>query len=218
MVDFQQLFRVRIAPERGPVGHHLRREIRTDAGQGLEGGAVGLVQVDAGDVDVRFQAVEDRIGHHEGLGEVRGPAEAAAFLAVIQDGLRLFFGKAQAHQVLQRDGVRVEPEGFHAARRGLLADADGVRAAVRRLPVVDRILFFVHRLRFRLGLRLRPDPFHDVHGVRVVAVRDQTRHRRLVDEQGGFESDDEEYEGDGARGEATLQGLLSLPLFHNASS
>ena len=66
--------------------------------------------------------------------------------------------------------------------------------------------------------RFRPDPLHHVHGVGVVAVRDQTRHGRLVYEQGGFESNDEEYEGDGARGEATLQGLLSLPLFHNASS
>ena len=78
MVDVQQLLRVRIAPERGPVGHHPGREIRADAGQRLEGGAVGLVQVDAGDVDVRLQAVEDGIGYYIRLCKVRGPAEAAA--------------------------------------------------------------------------------------------------------------------------------------------
>ena len=217
MVDFQQLLRVRIAPERGPVRDHLRREIRADAGERLEGGAVGLVQVDAGNVDVGLQAVEDGIGDDVGLGKVRRPAEPAPLGAVIQDGLGLFFGESQAHQVLQRNGVRIEAEGLHPARRCLFPDADGIRAAVGRFPVVDRIGFLRRRLLVLRGLRFRADPLHHVHGVRAVAVRDQPRHRRLVHEQGGFESDDKEYEGDGARGEATLQGLLSLPLFHNAS-
>ena len=220
MVDLQQLFRMGIPPERGPVRDHLRCEIGADAGEGLEGGAVRPVQVDAGNVDVRFQPVEDGIGYYIRFREVRGPAEAAAFGAVVQDGLGLFLRKAQAHQVLQRGGVRVEAEGFDPARGSLLPDADGVRVVFRRFPVIDRIGFPFHRLRFRIRLRIRfrPDPLDDIHGVRVVAVCDQTRHGRLVHEQGGFESDDEEYEGDGARGEATLQGLLSLPLFHNASS
>ena len=209
-----------IPPERGPVGDHLRREIGADAGERLESGAVRLVQVDAGNVDVRFQPVEDGIGHHIRLGEVRGPAEPASFGPVVQDGLGLLLRKAQTHQVFQRGRVRVESEGFYPARGSFFPDADGVRVAFRRFPKIDRVGFLFSRLRFRgrLRIRFRPDPFDDIHGVRVVAVCDQTRHRRLVHEQGGFESDDEEYEGDGARGEATLQGLLSLPLFHNASS
>ena len=89
MVDFQQLFRVRVAAERGPVGDHLRREIGADAGERLESGAVGLVQVDAGNVDVGFQAVEDRIGYYIRLCEVRWPAETAALGAIVQDRLGL---------------------------------------------------------------------------------------------------------------------------------
>jgi hypothetical protein len=86
MVDVHELLRRGIAAEGGPVGDHLGREVGADAGQRLEGGAVGPVDVDAGNVDVGREAVEYRIGDHIGFGEIGRPAEAAALGPVVQDG------------------------------------------------------------------------------------------------------------------------------------
>ena len=60
-------------------------------------------------------------------------------------------------------------------------------------------------------------PVHHVNRVRMVPVGGNTEHRGLVDEQGGFVTDDQENKGDGAHHEAASRLLFFLPLRHNAS-
>ena len=208
VIDVHQLLRTGIAPEGGPVRNHLRGEVRADARQGLESSAVGLVDVQAGNVDIGFQPFKDGVCHDVGLGEIRRPAETAALLPVMQDGLRLLLGKAQPHQVFQRYGIGIEAERLHFPGCRLLAHADSFAGMGRGLPDLSPLP--EHLLRQRT--------VHHIDRVRRVPVRHDARNRRLVDEQGDLVTDDQKNEGDGPHRKTTPRSLLSLPLFHNASA
>ena len=69
-----------------------------------------LVDVQAWDVDVRLKPPVDGIRDHERFREVLFPAVLPAFLPVIVDALSLLFAEAQALEVLDADGVRIEAE------------------------------------------------------------------------------------------------------------
>ena len=96
MIDFQQLFLLRVAAQFLPVLHHLGRKIPSDSGQCIECGGVSGVNVQEGYVNVFFQSRINAVRHDERLGEIFFPAEPAAFLPVPVDGFRLLERKAQA--------------------------------------------------------------------------------------------------------------------------
>ena len=95
MIDFQQLFLIRVAAQFLPVLHHLGSKIPSDSGQCIECCGVSGVNVQKGYVIVFFQSRINAVRHDEGLGEIFFPAEPAAFLPVPVDGFRLFQSKAQ---------------------------------------------------------------------------------------------------------------------------
>ena len=116
VVDVKQLLREGVAAEFGAVFQDLGREPGPDAGQVVQRGGVGAVQVEARDVDVAFEAPVHRVGDDEGFGEVRLPAKSPALRAVVVDRLRLLLAEPEALQVFDRHGVGVEAEVLHPPR------------------------------------------------------------------------------------------------------
>ena len=117
VVDIKQLLREGIAAELGAVFQDPLREPGPDAGQFVERGGVGAVQVEARNVDVALEAAVDGVRDDERFGEVRLPAKSPTFRAVVVDRLRLFLAETQPEEVFHRDGVRVEAEALHPPRR-----------------------------------------------------------------------------------------------------
>ncbi len=126
--DFQELLHRGIAAQLRAVLHHFSGEERADAGKGQERGTIGHVDVDAWNVDKRFQTREDGIGHHVTSGEVRRAAEVSAFLPIVVDGERLLLAEAQALKVFHAHGVGVEAEGLHRPGSGFFPHGNGLGA------------------------------------------------------------------------------------------
>ena len=190
MPDLHQLLRVGIPGEFRAVGDHLRREEGTDARQRLESGGIGGVEVDFRNVDEGFEPPEDAVVHDIGPREIGFPAEPAAFLPVVVDGLGLFLAESQPHQVVDAHGVGVEAERLVAARRH--APADGFRrGSVGGVPPEDGGLRR-SGARAACGIRSGGRQRRDIDGVRSIVVRDDAHHARPLDEQRGLIADDQE--------------------------
>ena len=216
--EIHQLFGVGIAAQLFPVRYHFGGKIPADAGKGVEGGRIGPVEVDLGNVDEGFQPPEHRIGHHEGFGKILLAAETAAFLAVMVDGFRLFLRESQAFEVLDGSGVGVEPEGLVAAGLRLFANPLH-RPAMTRIPplfVSDDPVMMAFRAAFRgCGVgRIHPS-LNDIHRIRRLFGGEDMQLGGAVDEEGGLVTDGQEGEGNGAHDEGSGQLPPFFVVFHS---
>ena len=114
-----------------PVRNNLSGIPGADAREGQQSGAVGLVDVQPGQVDERLQPRKDAVRHHIGLGKIGLAAEAPALLPIILYGLCLLFAEAQSLQVLHTHCVGIEAETLHPPR---LLPHLLYPGAVRRIP------------------------------------------------------------------------------------
>ena len=86
MIDFHELLRGGISTETGAVAHNLAGKIRADTRKVQKRRAVGLVDVQFWNDDVRFKAVIDGVCHHIGFCKVLLTAKPATLLPIIING------------------------------------------------------------------------------------------------------------------------------------